>query len=60
MFAGNYKDLTGTSECRDFKFMGIACYFNISIVIFEGNLIYRDTMGIDGGKSCINYGEIMQ
>ena len=38
--------LKGKSECRDFKFMGIACYFNISIVIFEGNLIYRDTMGI--------------
>ena len=24
MFAGNYRDSTGKSECRDFKFMGIA------------------------------------
>ena len=56
MFAGNYRDFAGKSECRDFKFMGIACipaipvifktHTLISIVIFEGNLIYRDTMGI--------------
>ena len=25
MVAGNYRDSTGKSECRDFKFMGIAC-----------------------------------
>ena len=25
MFAGNYRDSTEKSECRDFKFMGIAC-----------------------------------
>ena len=25
MFTGNYRDSTGKSECRDFKFMGIAC-----------------------------------
>ena len=25
MFAGNYRDSTGKSECRDFKFMRIAC-----------------------------------
>ena len=24
MFAGNYRDSTGKSDCRDFKFMGIA------------------------------------
>ena len=46
MFAGNYRDSTGKSECRDFKFMGIACipaipvtfktHTLISIVIFEG------------------------
>ena len=58
MFAGNYRDSTGKSECRDFKFMGIACIpaipvtFKtrnlISIVIFEGNLIlqvyHRDSL----------------
>ena len=51
MFTGNYRDFTGKSECRDFKFMGIACIpaipvilkFNtlISIVIFAGNLILQ-------------------
>ena len=46
MFTGFYRVFTGKLECGDFKFMGIACYFTISIVIFEGNLIYRDTMGI--------------
>ena len=58
MFAGNYRDSTGKSECRDFKFMGIACipaipvilkfHTLISIVIFAGNLIlqgyYRDSL----------------
>ena len=49
MFAGNCRDSTGKLECRDFKFMGIACipaipvifktHALISIVIFEGNLI---------------------
>ena len=58
MFTGNYRDFTGKSECRDFKFMGIACipaipvtfktHSLISIVIFKGNLIlqgyYRDSL----------------
>ena len=58
MFTGNYRDSTGKSECRDFKFMGIAgiaaipvtfkTHTLISIVIFEGNLIlqgyYRDSL----------------
>ena len=26
MFTGIYRVFTGKSECRDFKFMGIACY----------------------------------
>ena len=57
MFTGNYRASKGKSECRDFKFMGIACipaipvtfktHTLISIVIFEGNLIlqgyYRDS-----------------
>ena len=53
MFAGNYRDSTGKSECRDFKFMGIACIPAIPVifkypqsVIFAGNLIYRDSTGI--------------
>ena len=55
MFAGNYRDSTGKSECRDFKFMGIACipaipvtfktHTLISIVIFEGNLILQGYNG---------------
>ena len=36
MFAGIYRDLSGKSECRDFKFMGIACIPTIP-VIFEVN-----------------------
>ena len=36
MFTGNYRDSTGKSECRDFKFMGIACIPAIP-VIFEVN-----------------------
>ena len=55
MFTGNYRDSTGKSECRDFKFMGIACipaipvtfktHTLISIVIFEGNLILQGYYG---------------
>ena len=51
MFAGNYRNSTGKSECRDFKFMGIAClpaipvilkfHTLISVVIFAGNLILQ-------------------
>ena len=36
MFAGIYRDFAGKSECRDFKFMGIACIPAIP-VIFEVN-----------------------
>jgi hypothetical protein len=54
MFEGNYRDSTGKLECRDFKFMGIACIFVVPVifkypqsVIFAGNLIlqgfYRDS-----------------
>ena len=44
MFAGIYRDFAGKSECRDFKFTGIACIPAIP-VIFEvttlcGLLIY--------------------
>ena len=55
MFAGNYRDSTGKSECRDFKFIGIAwipaipvtftTHTPISIVIFEGNLILQGYYG---------------
>ena len=36
MFAGIYRDFAGKSECRDFKFTGIACIPAIP-VIFEVN-----------------------
>jgi hypothetical protein len=55
MFAGNYRDSSGKSECRDFKFMGIACIPSIPviltspqsdfIVIFAGNLILQGFYG---------------
>ena len=55
MFAGNYRDSTGKSDCRDFKFMGIACipaipvtfktHTLISIVIFEENVILQGYYG---------------
>ena len=55
MFARNYRNSTGKSECRDFKFWGIACipaipvtfktHALISIVIFEGNLILQAYYG---------------
>ena len=55
MLTGNYRDSTGKSECRDFKFMGIACIRAIpvvlkfptliSIVIFVGNLILQGYYG---------------
>jgi hypothetical protein len=32
MFTGNYWDSTGKSECRDFKFMGIACIPAIPVI----------------------------
>ena len=36
MFRGNYRVFNGKSECRDFKFTGIACILAIP-VIFEVN-----------------------
>ena len=33
MFKGNYRDSTGKSECRDFKFMGIACIPAIPVIL---------------------------
>ena len=61
MFAGNYRDSTGKSECRDFIFMGIACipaipvtfktHNLISIVIFEGNMILQGFPALDVGKT---------
>ena len=32
MFAGNCRDFVGKSECRDFKFMGIACIPAIPVI----------------------------
>ena len=33
MFAGNYRDSAGKLECRDFKFMGIACIPAIPVIL---------------------------
>ena len=33
MFAGNCRDFAGKSECRDFKFMGIACIPTIPVIL---------------------------
>ena len=33
MFAGNYRDSAGKSECRDFKFIGIACIPAIPVIL---------------------------
>jgi hypothetical protein len=33
MFTGNYRDFAGKSECRDFKFMGIACIPAIPVIL---------------------------
>ena len=38
MFTGIHRDFAGNSECRDFKFMGIACIPAIP-VIFEVNTL---------------------
>ena len=68
MFAGNYRDSTGKSERRDFKFMGIAripaipvilksphSYFHCNICrefYFAGTL--RGFPALDVGKPCNN------
>ena len=68
MFAGNYKDLTGKSECRDFKFMGIACIPAIPVILksphsyfhcnicreFDFTGILRGFPALDVGKPCNN------
>ena len=33
MFAGIYRDFAGKSECRDFKFTGIACIPAIPLIL---------------------------
>ena len=33
MFAGIYRDFAGKSECRDFKFTGIACILAIPVIL---------------------------
>ena len=73
MFAGNYRDSTGKLECRDFKFMGIACIPAIPVtfkthtlisLVIEGNLIlqgyYGDSLHYMYRKPCNNiiFGDI--
>ena len=76
MFAGNYRDSAGKSECRDFKFMGIACIPAIPVILksphsdFHYNICREfDFTGIlwgfpalDVGKPCNNliFGDILQ
>ena len=69
MFAGNYRDSTGKLECRDFKFMGIACIPAIPVILksphsdFHCNICRKfDIAGIlqgfpasDVGKPCKNF-----
>ena len=69
MFAGNYRDSTGKSECRDFKFMGIACIPAIPVFLkspqsdFRCNIcrefdiagILRGFPALDVGKPCNNF-----
>jgi hypothetical protein len=66
MFAGNYRDSAGKSECRDFKLMGIACIPAIPVILksahpdFYCNIcrefyftgILRGFPAIDVGKLC--------
>ena len=33
MFTGNYRESAGKSECKDFKFMGIACISAIPVIL---------------------------
>ena len=74
MFAGNYRDFAGKSECRDFNFRGITCIPAISIILksphsdFHYNICREfDFTGIlwgfpalDVGKPCNNliFGDI--
>ena len=55
MFTGNFRDFAGKSECRDFKFRGIACIPAIPVILksphsdfrllFAGNLILQGYYG---------------
>ena len=74
MFTGNYKDSTGKSEGRDFKFMGIACIPAIPVILksphsyfhcnicreFDFTGILQGFPAIDVGKPCNNliFGDI--
>ena len=66
MFTGNYRDFTGKLECRDFKFMEIACIPAIPVILksphsylhcsicreFDFTGILRGFPALDVGKSC--------
>ena len=68
MFTGNYRDFTGKLECRDFKFLGIACipaipvtlksphsYFHCNICReFDFTGILWGFPALDVGKPCNN------
>ena len=74
MFAGIYRDFAGKSECRDFKFMGIACIPAIPVILksphsdFHCNIcrefaftgILWGFPALDVGKPCNNliFGDI--
>ena len=76
MFAGNGRDFAGKSECRDFKFRGIACIPAIPLILkfphsnFHYNICSEfDCTGIlwgfpalNVGKPCNNliFGDILQ
>jgi hypothetical protein len=68
MFTGNYRDFAGKLECRDFKFMGIACiptipdfHYNICRE-FDFTGILWGFPALDVGKPCNNliFGDILQ
>ena len=41
MFTGIYRDSAGKSECRDFKFMGIACIPKIPVILKSPHSYFR-------------------
>ena len=62
MLTGNYRDSTGKSECRDFKFMGIACIPAIPVILkyphFHCNISREfDSTGILWGFPALNVGK---
>ena len=74
MFRGNCRDFAGKSECRDFKFRGIACIPSIPVILkfphydfhsnicreFEFTGILWGFPALDVGKPCNNliFGDI--